>query len=341
MNSNDFLLFELKNKNGFVCQISNFGARLVSLFVPMPNNQKIDVVLGLENLSDYQNDNFYLGAIAGRFANRIANGRFVLDNNEYSLFVNNGPNSLHGGQIGFDKMFWNANQFLNEKEEDSIAFDYLSKDGEEGYPGNLTVKVTYTLTNENELKIDYVAETDKKTVLNLTNHAYFNLKGSGNGLIDSHEMILNADYFLSKNQNNIPTGEFQSVLNTPMDFKTSKSIGTNINDNHETLEFELGYDHNFVLNKENDELSWVASVFEPETGIEMKAYTTEPGVQFYTADYLDVKNGKNGQEYKARSGLCLEMQHYPDSPNQANFPTTVLNPNETYTQTTIYQFKVK
>ena len=333
-------LFTLKNKNGFICQITNFGARIVSFFVPI-SNQHIDVVLGHDFLEDYQNDDFYLGAIAGRYANRIAKGKFSLDDIEYSLFVNNGANALHGGKQGFDKVVWKARPFLNDLQEESIELSYLSKDCEEGYPGNLQVKVIYTLTHENEVKIDYEAVTDAKTILNLTNHVYFNLKGAGEGSITSHDLVLNADYFTPTDAGAIPTGEIRSVTNTPMDFRIAHKIGDRINDDYVELKQGIGYDHNWVLNKESDALSHIATVSEASTGIELKAFTTEPGVQFYSGNYLDVKKGKESKSYPSRSGFCLEMQHFPDSPNHDNFPNTVLNPGEIYTQTTIYQFKIK
>lgn len=332
-------IFSLKNENGFECQITNFGARIVSFFVPMKEN-KIDVVLGYECIEDYQQDDFYLGAIAGRYANRIAKGRFSLDDKEYSLFVNNGPNALHGGKKGFDKVVWNASLFLNEKGEESLELTYFSKDGEEGYPGNLTVKVIYTLTNDNEIKIDYQAATDVKTILNLTNHVYFNLNGAGECTIMSHDLVLNADHFTPTDANSIPTGEIRSVSSTQMDFRTSHKIGARINEDYIELKQGFGYDHNWVLNKKNNELSWAATVYEDSTGIELRAYTTEPGVQFYSGNYLNVVGGKESKSYPARSGFCLEMQHFPDSPHHENFPTTVLNPDEIYTQTTIYRFKV-
>jgi aldose 1-epimerase len=333
-------LFSLKNKNGFDCHITNFGARIVSFFVPLKED-KIDVVLGYDCIEDYQQDDFYLGAIAGRYANRIAKGKFSLDNKEYSLFVNNGLNALHGGQKGFDKIVWKASPFLNETGEESLELNYLSVDGEEGYPGNLQVKVVYTLTNKNEIKIDYTAVTDAKTVLNLTNHVYFNLYGAGKGTIASHDLILNADHFTPTDNGAIPTGEIRSVSNTPMDFRIAHKIGERINDDYVELIQGLGYDHNWVLNKESDAISHVATVSEASTGIELKAYTTEPGVQLYSGNYLDINNGKQSKSYPARSGFCLEMQHFPDSPNHDNFPSTVLNPGEIYTQTTIYQFEVK
>jgi aldose 1-epimerase len=333
-------LFSLKNNNGFECHITNFGARIVSFFVPMKEN-KIDVVLGYESLKDYQQDDFYLGAIAGRYANRIAKGKFSLDDKEYSLFVNNGANALHGGKQGFDTVVWKARPFLNDLQEESIELSYLSKDGEEGYPGNLKVKVIYTLTQENEIKIDYEAVTDAKTILNLTNHVYFNLKQAGQETITSHDLVLNADYFTPTDAGAIPNGEIRSVANTPMDFRTSHKIGERIDEDYIELIQGFGYDHNWVLNKENNELSWAATVSEASTGIELKAFTTEPGVQFYSGNYLNVKSGKESKSYPKRSGFCLEMQHFPDSPNHDTFPNTVLNPGEIYTQTTIYKFEVK
>lgn len=333
-------LFNLKNKNGCVCQITNYGARIVSFFLFKKGKAPVDVILGYDSINNYLNDDFYLGAIAGRYANRIAKGKFSLDGKEYSLFVNNGPNSLHGGQKGFDKVVWKTQPFLNEKEEEAIELRYLSKDGEEGYTGNLEVKVIYTLTNKNEIKIDYCAETDAKTVINLTNHVYFNLKGAGEGLITSHDLVLNADYFTPTDSNSIPTGEIRSVTNTPMDFRSAHKIGERINDDYIELIQGIGYDHNWVLNKENSKLSHFATVKEVSTEIVLNVYTTEPGVHFYSGNYLDVKNGKESKTYPARSGFCLETQHFPDSPNQDNFPSTVLNPGEIYTQTTVYQFKV-
>lgn len=333
-------LFSLKNNNGFECQITNFGARIVSFIVPVETQNNIDVVLGYDHIEEYQNDDYYLGVIAGRYANRIANGKFSIEGKEYSLIANNGPNSLHGGQKGFDKVVWQAHAFLNENEEESLELSYLSKDGEEGFPGNLLVKVIYTLTNENQIKIDYQATTDATTVLNLTNHAYFNLKGAGEGTITSHELVLNADYFTPTDEGAIPTGAIRSVVNTPMDFRTPQKIGERINEDYIELKQGIGYDHNWVLNKKNNELSWVATVTEASTGIELKVFTTEPGVQFYSGNYLNISNGKNSKSYPSRSGFCLETQHFPDSPNHDNFPSTVLNPGEIYTQTTIYQFEV-
>lgn len=334
-------IFSLKNKNGFICQITNFGARIVSLRIPIDNQNEIDVVLGYESIDDYQKDDFFLGAIAGRYANRIAKGSFILDDKKHSLFVNNGPNSLHGGQKGFDKVVWKANPFLNKNEEEALELSYLSVDGEEGFPGNLKVKVIYTLTNNNEIKIEYSAVSDAKTVINLTNHSYFNLKGAGNGTIESHELVLNADYFTPTDAGAIPIGEIRSVSNTPMDFRIAHKIGERINEEDIELIQGIGYDHNWVLNKEKNDLRWIATVSDDASAIKLKVFTTEPGVQFYSGNYLNIKAGKDSKSYPARSGFCLETQHFPDSPNHDNFPSTVLNPYEFYTQTTIYQFEIK
>ncbi len=336
------LLYNLKNKNGLHCQITNFGARLVSLMVPNKENGAVDVVLGLESIDEYQKDDKYLGAIVGRFANRIANGKFAIDGETYSLETNNGPNSLHGGEKGFDKVVWEAKPFLFENGEEAIELTYFSKDGEEGFPGNLQVKVSYTLTHANEIKITYWANTDAKTLINLTNHTYFNLKGVGEGTIESHDLLINADYFTPTNRDSIPTGEILSVSNTPLDFKTINTIGARINEDYIALKQANGYDHNWVLNKEISKLSWAATVSDDVTGIELKVFTTEPGVQFYTGNFLDGQDkGKKSKPNAFRSGFCIEAQHYPDSPNQDSFPSTVLNPGETYTQTTIYQFGLK
>ena len=333
-------LFSLKNRNGYVCQITNFGARLVSFIIPIDVKKGIDIVLGYESIDDYENDDCYLGVIAGRYANRIANGKFSIEGKQYTLFANNGCNSLHGGLKGFDKVVWKAHSFLNENEEESLELTYLSKDGEEGFPGNLLVKVIYTLTNDNQIKIDYHTTTDVSTILNLTNHAYFNLKGAGEGTITSHELVLNADYFTPTDEGAIPTGEIRSVANTPMDFRIPQKIGERIHEDYIELKQGAGYDHNWVLNKKNNELSWAATVTEASTGIELKVFTTEPGVQFYSGNYLNSTKGKNLKSYPSRSGFCLETQHFPDSPNHTNFPCTVLNPGEIYTQTTIYQIEV-
>jgi aldose 1-epimerase len=332
-------LYNLKNDNGVVCQITNYGARVVTLFVPNKDKKRTDVVLGLESIDQYLKNGEYLGAIVGRYGNRIANGKFSLDGKTYSLFKNNGPNTLHGGKKGYADVVWDAHAYITTNGEDAIELSYLSKDGEEGFPGNLQIKVTYTLTEANELKIEYWAQTDAATVLNLTNHAYFNLKGAGNGDIFSHNLTLFADNFTPTDSTLIPTGKIQNVANTPMDFRTPHTIGERINENTIDLKYGLGYDHNWILNKKSNELTLAANVLEPSTGIEMKVFTTEPAIQFYSGNFLDGKIiGKEKKQYNHRTAFCMEAQHYPDAPNHANFPSTVLKPGDTYTQTTIYQF---
>lgn len=332
-------LYNLENKNGVVCQITNYGARIVTLFVPNKDKKRTDVVLGLESIDQYLKNGEYLGAIVGRYGNRIANGEFSLGDKKYSLLKNNGPNTLHGGKKGYADVVWDAHAFTTTNGENAIELSYLSKDGEEGFPGNLKIKVIYTLTEANELKIDYWAQTDKETVINLTNHAYFNLKGAGNGNIFSHNLTLYADNFTPTDSTLIPTGKIQNVANTPMDFRTGHSIGECIDKETIDLKYGLGYDHNWILNKKNNELTLAAKVSESSTGIEMKVFTTEPAIQFYSGNFLDGKMiGKEKKQYNHRTAFCMEAQHYPDSPNHPNFPSTVLKPGETYTQTTIYQF---
>jgi aldose 1-epimerase len=295
-------------------------------------------------LDQYSTNPPYFGAIIGRYGNRIAKGKFVLHGVEYTLAQNNGGNQLHGGLKGFDKAIWNASEF-NNNDGVGLKLTYLSQDGEEGYPGNLDVTVIYTLTNENALKIEYSATTDKDTVINLTHHSYFNLLGATSGKdILGHEVMLNADRFTPINQNIIPTGELRSVKGTPMDFTQPTTIGARIHEKDEQLILALGYDHNWVLNREDDSLIFAASVYEPTTGRVMKVYTTEPGIQFYAGNYLNepiVGRGKGNLLYQKHAALCLETQHFPDSPNQPAFPSTELKPGETYAQTTEYKFSVK
>jgi aldose 1-epimerase len=330
-------LFTLKNKNNVEVYITNYGGRIVSILVPDKNGKIIDVVLGYENLSGYmKEDEPYFGALVGRYANRIGNAQFILEGKTYKLEANNGPNALHGGPTGFHSRVWNAKQ----ENESKLELFYLSKDGEEGYPGNLDVKVIYTLTDQNELKIDYSAATDKITVVNLTNHAYFNLNGEGNATITDHRLLINAGRFTPIDSTLIPTGEFLDVEGTPFDFRNETVIGERINDEDQQLQYGLGYDHNFVLNKVENSLDLAARVTGPETGITLEVMTTEPGLQFYSGNFLDgkTKDGKGGKVYPYRSGFCLETQHFPDSPNKPWFPDTVLKPGNTYKTTTIYKF---
>lgn len=316
--------------------ITNFGGILVSLKTPDRDGKMADVVLGFDDLSGYLKTHPYFGALVGRYANRIANGKFTLDGRQYTLARNNGGNSLHGGLKGFDKKVWTA-----RAEGDGIVLSYLSKDGEEGYPGNLSVTVKYTVTGS-DLTIDYLATTDQKTVLNLSNHSYFNLAGQGSGDILKHEVTINADRFTPTNKALIPTGELKPVAGTPFDFRTSRAIGERIDSNDQQLQWAGGYDHNWVLKTCCSALSEAATVYEPTSGRVLEVLTTQPGVQFYTGNFLDgAITGKGGKVYRRRYGLCLETQHFPDSPNQPQFPPVTLKPGEQFRATTVYRFSVR
>jgi aldose 1-epimerase len=326
--------FILKNSHDITIKIMTYGGIITSILAPDKNGKIDDLVLGFNTMKEYLAEFPYFGALIGRYGNRIAKGKFVLKGKEYKLAVNDGQNHLHGGRIGFDKVVWAATE-INNHNEVGVKLTYLSKDGEEGYPGNLTTIVTYLLNDQNELTITYEARTDQTTVLNLTNHSYFNLSGEGSGDILGHEIMINADKYTVVNETLIPTGELRSVKDSPMDLTGFKAIGARIN------EVEGGYDHNYVLNKSNNELSLVAKVHEPNSGRQMEVFTTEPGVQFYTGNFLDgTLKGKSGKSYTKNAGFCLETQHFPDSPNQPDFPSTVLNPGETYKQVTIYKFSL-
>lgn len=330
-------LYTLSNEKGMEAKITNYGGIVVSLKTPDRNGKAGDVVLGYDSLDGYLKSSPYFGAIVGRYGNRIAKGQFTLDGTTYKLAKNNGENHLHGGIKGFDKVVWEAKEVPNGNSA-GLQLTYLSKDGEEGYPGNLSVTVLYTLTNDNGLKIEYTATTDKKTVVNLTNHSYFNLAGSGDIL--KHELMLNADKFTPVDKTLIPTGELKSVKGTPLDFTQPTAIGARIDQPDEQMKFGGGYDHNFVINGAGS-LALTASVYEPTSGRVMDVYTTEPGVQFYTGNFLGGMVGKNGQAYQKRTGFCLETQHFPDSPNKPSFPSTVLEPGKKYETTTIYKFSTK
>ena len=342
-------LYTLTNSNGLKAKIMTYGGILVSLEAPDRNGKLADIVLGYETLDGYVRNNPYFGAIVGRYANRIANGEFTLDGTKYSLAKNNGNNHLHGGIKGFDKVVWAAESF---KEEDAagLKLTYLSKDGEEGYPGNLICSVTYTLTNDNELKISFDALTDKPTVVNLSHHSYFNLAGQGDGNILGHRLMINANRFTPVDAGLIPTGELRSVKGTPMDFTRPAAIGARIDEDDQQLKYGGGYDHNWVLNK-TPAASLLRSktagapavrVYEPTTERVMEVYTTEPGVQFYAGNFLDGSiTGKADKIYKHRYGFCLEPQHFPDSPNKPNFPSVVLRPGQRYTHITVYKFSVQ
>ncbi len=329
-------MYTLTNANGLTAGITNLGGSIVSLRVPDTNGNLDDVVLGYDEVQAYYTSNF--GAIIGRYANRIADGRFELNGQVYTLAQNNGENHLHGGIKGFDDVLWEAEP-VDSQDGPALQLSYLSEDGEEGYPGNLTVTVAYTLTNENALQIEYSATTDEPTVVNLTNHSYFNLAGEGNGDVLDHQLTINADRILEVHPDLIPTGDFIPVDGTPMDFTTPREIGARINADYPPLEYGNGYDHCWVLNKEPGELALAARVTEPSSGRVMEVHTTEPGVQFYTGNHLNGSTvGKRGVAYEKHYGFALECQHYPDSPHHPNFPSTTLEPGQEYTQTTIYKF---
>lgn len=333
-------LFTLVNDNGIEMKVTNYGGIITELKVPDKNGEMGDVVLGYDNLDDYIESNPYFGALVGRYGNRIAKGKFTLDGQEYSLVQNNGVNHLHGGTVGFDKVVWKADT-AKTSEGPQLKLTYTSADMEEGYPGKLDVEVTYTLTNDDAVRIDYKATTDKKTIVNLTNHSYFNLSNNPDSLILDHELMLNADQYLPIDETFIPTGEPESVEGTPMDFTESTVIGARIEDDHQQIENGLGYDHCWVINGEPGTLRQAATVYEPGSGRVMEVLTTEPGVQFYTGNFLSGSIGKGGAVYARRTGLCLETEHFPDSPNQPDYPSVVLNPGETYQTTTVYKFSVR
>lgn len=335
-------LYTLTNANGLVVKITNYGGTITELWTPDRKGNLGDIVLGFDNLKDYEEKSPYFGSLIGRYGNRIAKGKFTLDGQEYTLAVNNGENHLHGGLKGFDKIVWEAEPFQTD-EAVGLKLHYLSKDMEEGYPGNLDVNVVYTLTNKNTLAIDYEATTDKPTVCNLTNHNYYNLAGQGIGNNYENQLMINADYFTPVDEKLIPTGQLRSVEGTPMDFTQMTAIGKRIDADTTQLKYGGGYDHNWVLNKENEnEMSLAAKVYEPKSGREMTIFTTEPAIQFYSGNFLDgTLVGKEGKVYKYRYAYCLETQHYPDSPNQAEFPSTVLRPGKIYKTTTIHKFSVK
>lgn len=330
--------FTLTNQQGLSAKITNYGGIVMALYVPDRSGQLDDIVLGFETPEEYLHPHPYFGALIGRFGNRIAKGKFTLHGIEYTLVQNNGVNSLHGGLKGFDKVIWDAKP-TDTPDGPALELTYLSPDGEEGYPGNLLVKVIYTLTQQNELKIDYTATTDADTVINLTHHSYFNLAGAGNGDILDHELTLNAARFTPIDETLIPTGELRPVAGTPFDFSRPTKIGLRIDEPDEQLKYGLGYDHNWVLNNSADPLTLAARVSEPSSGRIMEVWTTEPGIQFYSGNFLDGSNiGKGDKVYQHRYGFCLETQHFPDSPNQPNFPSTVLKASQTYHSTTIYKF---
>lgn len=343
-NGKEVGLYTLQNDDGMAVQLSNYGARIVSIFVKDRDGNFLDVSHGYDDIAGYLStgDN-NSGPVVGRYGNRIAKGRFTIDGQEFQLQTNEGENNLHGGDTGFAYQVWDAKETVTASGDPAVQMSYRAADGEGGYPGNLDIKVVYTLTADNKLVIDYEAVTDAPTVLNPTSHAYFNLHGTASKQILSHRMTINSDGFTATDAALIPTGEIVPVEGTPLDFRTSTPVGDRIDDNYEALVFGKGYDHNFVLNKKGTggpELA--AEVYEPATGILMKVYTDQPAIQFYSGNFMDGSNiGKGGVPFNHRTGLALEAQNYPDAPNHPHFPNSILRPGEVYTQTTIYEFDVK
>lgn len=336
--SDSFQTFTLSNANGMKVTITPIGGHIMSIQLPDKSGKLVDVALGYDSAKEYVGGKGFYGSTVGRYANRIAKGKFSLDGKDYQLSVNNGENTLHGGPGGFHNVTWNAKE-ITTYEGKGIELSYLSKDGEEGYPGNLNAKVVFSLSDSNELKIQYEATTDKATPVNLTNHTYFNLKGEGNGDILDQEVTVNADKFLPVDKGLIPTGELRPVKGTAFDFTTPHTIGERINSDDEQIKVGGGYDHCFVLNRKSDaELSLAATVREPASGRKMEVWTTEPGVQLYTGNFMNGSAGKGGKPYNYRGAICLETQHFPDSPNQPTFPNTILKPGETFKSTTVYKF---
>ena len=330
-------LFILSNNNGMEVRIITYGGIITSWTAPDKNGDYKDIVLGYNTLAEYEAETPYFGALIGRYGNRIAKGKFSLDDQEYTLAVNDGVNHLHGGLKGFDKVIWDAKTIVSDSTV-SLELSYLSKDMEEGYPGNLETKVTYTLNNKDELSVNYEATTDKPTIVNLTQHSYFNLTADFNQDILGHELVINADSFLPIDNTLIPTGEFRDVTGTPFDFKTSKAIGIHIDNENIQLKNGLGYDHCWVLNDQNTGVRFVASAYEPVSERLLEVFSDEPGIQFYSGNFLDgTLPSKNNGVYQHRTGFCLETQHYPDSPNQKNFPSVRINPGEKYNSKTVFR----
>ncbi len=331
--------YTLTNENGMEVKIITYGGRITSLKAPNKNDEFENVVLGFDSLEQYTKDNPFFGALIGRFGNRIANGKFALDGEEYTLAQNDGQNHLHGGEKGFDKVVWT----VDDASANSLSLSYISEDMEEGYPGTLETTVVYTLTEDNALEVDYNATTDKKTVLNLTQHAYFNLSGDFSETILDHKIEINADEFLPVNETLIPTGELKDVAGTPFDFREAKTVEQHIEEKNEQLERGKGYDHCWVLNEQDSGMRFAASAYHEESGRMLEVHTNEPGIQFYSGNFLDgtLPQADGEGNYGHRSGFCLETQHYPDSPNQEGFPSVVLEPGETYTSKTSFKFSVK
>lgn len=332
-------LFTLKNKNGLITQVTNLGGKVVAQWTPDKDGNFEDIVLGYDNLEGYKNSGeIYFGALIGRYGNRIGKGTFTLNDEVYTLVTNNGENHLHGGTKGFNHVVWDAELI----DDQTLVLTYLSPDMEEGYPGNLNVKVRYELTDNDEFRIEYWATTDKATPVNLTHHSFYNLHGAGNGTINDHVLQINADFYTPVDEGLIPTGEIAPVEGTPMDFRKPMVIGDRVDADFEQLKFGLGYDHNWVLNAAGEGLTFAGKVVEPVSGRTMEVYTNEPGMQFYGGNFLNgTEVGKNGKTYGHRTAFCLETQHYPDSPNKENFPSTILNPGEEYHSVCVYKFGVE
>lgn len=332
-------LYTLKNKNGLVAQVTNFGAKIVSLFVPDRDGNFVDVVQGYNTIEEWIKGNAYFGATCGRVANRIAKGKFTIDGVEYQLPINNGPNSLHGGPEGFSNQMYEADGVIETDGQQSVSMKYVSVDGEEGYPGTVTFTITFSLNDDNEFRLDYHATTDKATHVNIASHSFFNLEGEACQQIDDHIIMINANSFTPTDETNVPTGEILPVEGTPFDFREPKVVGKDIDADDEQIKYGVGYDHNFVLDKPLNEMGLAAVYTEPKSGRVMEVYTTQPGVQFYSNNWMDgTDKGKSGIGYEKRSSLCLETQHFADSANKPNFPTTLLKPGEDYKHTCIHKF---
>ena len=344
LNGSQVSLYTLTNANGMAVQVTNYGARIVDLWVPSKTGDFKDVVWGYSNIKDYlDSPDVYSGPVVGRYGNRIAKGQFVLEGDmAYRLTINDGENHIHGGSNGLWNRVWTAREFTNDSGEQSVEMTYFSPNGEEGYPGNMNIKVTYTVGNENALRIDYEATTDATTIINLTSHSYFNLHGTSSKSTNSHILTLNADAFTPTDEELIPTGDITNVENTPLDFRQPTAIGERIDADYEPMHFAKGYDHNWILNKKSDEISLAASLYEPETGIVMNVLTDQPAIQFYSGNFMNgTETGKRGDKHNFRTGVALETQNYPDAPNHSNFPSAVLKPGETYNHVCIYEFGVQ
>ncbi|MBU3153325.1 aldose epimerase family protein [Clostridium estertheticum] len=334
-------LFTIKNSKGMIAEVSNYGGTLVSLKVQGSNGKFDDVVLGYDTLEDYRKYNYFFGATIGRVANRIGTASFEINGTKYNVAKNEGENHIHGGVVGFDKKVWEE-KIGSKDTDDSIELSYLSVDGEEGYPGNLNVSVKFTVSEDNELKIEYNAISDKDTIVNLTNHSYFNLSGQGSGDILKHQVMINADKFTKNNKNSIPTGEIADVNDTPMDFRKLTYVGENISSSYEQIVFGNGYDHNYIINTTGKKLEKAAEAYDEKSGRVMEVYTTKPGVQFYTANFLTGQElGKGGATYNKRDAFCFETQYFPNAINTKNFESPILKAKQNYEHKTIYKFSVR